>query len=80
MIWKKQNRKIGFACLGVALFFSLTGGRPLLGYLLSTLEKPYKDVRLSELPKCDVVLLLGVDRSFRNRGFLRSSCWMRGTE
>lgn len=64
MIWKKQNRKLGIACLGMSLFFGLVGGRPLPGYLLGTLEKPYKNVRLSELPKCDVVLVLGGGQKF----------------
>jgi len=59
LIRVQKSKKMGLFCLSLALFMNLTGSGLLPVYLLGTLEKPYQNVRLEELPRCDVVLLLG---------------------
>ena len=58
LLWSKK-KYCGSLCLTAALLFSLFGGRPFPEYLMSTLEKPYQNIRLEELPKCDAIILLG---------------------
>ncbi|MDI9401062.1 MAG: YdcF family protein [Limisphaerales bacterium] len=64
LLSSKKNRKLGFFCLSLSLFMTLTGAYPLPAILLGSLEKPYQNVRLEELPRCDVVLLLGGGQSY----------------
>jgi len=54
LIRVQQSKKIGVFCLSLALFMNLTGSGLLPIYLLGTLEKPYQNVRLEELPRCGV--------------------------
>ena len=58
-LFRSKKKYCGSLCLIVALLFSLAGGRPFPEYLMSTLEKPYQNIHLENLPKCDAVVLLG---------------------
>jgi uncharacterized SAM-binding protein YcdF (DUF218 family) len=56
--WQRKWRRAAF-CWMVAGFISLIGSTSIPSRLLASLERPYRNRPLDEIPSCDAVVMLG---------------------